>query len=209
MGIVHEYTNPYTPEQNGVSERYNRTIMEATRTMLLHARLPLFFWAEAVNSAVYVRNCSPTTSLPGKTTYECWFGKKPDLSNLRVFGCVSYVHIPSQLRKKLDQKSEKSIFIEYPDGTKGYKLYSLKSKKFLRSKTVLFHEDEFHNFDLDMTQEKLCTFPNIDDDELILNNNKSDENIIDVNEVAEVNEPNTYGETQLERHMKRNILMKH
>ena len=97
-------------------------------------------------------------------------------------------------RKKLDQKSEKSIFIGYPDGTKGYKSYSLKSKKFLRSKTVLFHGDEFHNFDLDMTQEKLCTFPNIDDDELILNNNKSDENIIDVNEV---NEPNTYGENSV------------
>ena len=63
MGIVHEYT----PEQNGVSERYNRTIMEAARTMLLHATLPLSFWAEAVNCAVFVRNRSPMTTLPGKT----------------------------------------------------------------------------------------------------------------------------------------------
>ena len=159
-----------------------------------------------MNCAVYVRNRSPTTSLPGKTPYECWFGKKPDLSNLRVFGCVSYVHIHSQLRKKLDPKSEKSIFIGYPDGTKGYKLYSLKSEKFLHSKSVLFHEDEFLTFDLDMKDQKLFLFPeeikenDDENDELTLNNSNYNENITDtddMNLITEVYAENTHNENSV------------
>ena len=147
VGIAHQFTNPYTPEQNGVSERYNRTIMEAARSMLLHSHLPLSFWAEAVSTANYLRNRSPTSSLSGKTPYECWNGMKPDLSNLRVFGCISYMHIPKELRKKLDPKSEKCIFAGYPDGTKGYKLYNLKTQRFTRSRSILFCEDEFNDWD--------------------------------------------------------------
>ena len=163
MGISHELTNPYTPEQNGVSERYNRTVMEAARSMLYHGKIPLSFWAEAVSSAAYVRNRSPSASLQWKTPYECWFGKKTDLSHLRVFGCVSYVHVPTQLRKKLDPKSEKCIFIGYPEGTKGYKLYNLKSSRFVRSKSVVFCENDFHEFNEKIDKKKwMYLFPSAD-----------------------------------------------
>ena len=143
---MHQFTNPYTPEQNGVSERYNRTIMEAARAMLYHAKLPLSFWAEAVSTACYVRNRSPTAALAGKTPYEVWYGEKPNLSNLRVFGCLAYVHIPDSRRRKLDPKSEKCIFVGYPEGTKGFKLYSLQSDRFIRSASVYFCENDFHQW---------------------------------------------------------------
>ena len=89
-GISREFTNPHTPEQNGVSERLNRTIIEAVRSMVFHANLPLHFWAEAASTAVYLHNRSPTSSLQNKTPYECWYNEKPDVSNLRVFGCIAY-----------------------------------------------------------------------------------------------------------------------
>ena len=157
-GIHHETTNPYTPEQNGVSERLNRTLMESARTMLFHAKLPLSFWAEAVKCATYIWNRSPTSALANKTPHECWFGKKPDLSNIRVFGCISYVHVPKELRKKLDAKAEKCIFVGYPDGTKGFKLYNLTTKKFIRSRSVLFCEDKFHDFEGKLEEKDYITF---------------------------------------------------
>ena len=79
-GIAHQLTNPYTPEQNGVSERLNRTLVESARSMLIHAKMPLKFWAEAVNTAVYLHNWSPTSALKEKTPFESWFGKKPNVS---------------------------------------------------------------------------------------------------------------------------------
>ena len=99
--------------------------METARSMIYHAKVLLKFWAEAVNTAVYLRNRSPTSALKDKTPFECWFGDKPDVSNLRVFGCICFVHTPDNLQKKLDPKSTKAIFVGYPLGTNGYKLYDL------------------------------------------------------------------------------------
>ena len=142
-GISHKFTNLYSPQQNGISGRLNRKIIEATRSMIHHAKLPLQFWAEAVNTAVYLHNRSPTVALKDKTPFECWFGRKPDIFNLRVFGFVCYMHVPDGQRRKLDPKSSKGIFIGYPEGTKGCKLYDLKKKKFVRSRNILFYEDKF------------------------------------------------------------------
>ena len=133
--------------------------MEAARSMLFHRKIHLSFWAEAVSSAAYVRNRSPSASLHWKIPYACWFGKKPDLSHLRVLGCVSYI-VPAQLRKRLDPKSEKCIFIGYPDSTKGYKLYNLKSDCFIRSKSVGFCENDFHEFSEKIDKKKwMYLFP--------------------------------------------------
>ena len=97
-GIVHQLSVPYNSAQNGVAERMNRTIVESTQSILSHVQMPNEFWAEVVNTSVYVQNGSPTTSLSGITPYECLFRKKPDVSNLRVFRCVAYVHIPNNQR---------------------------------------------------------------------------------------------------------------
>ncbi|CAB4032081.1 Retrovirus-related Pol poly from transposon TNT 1-94, partial [Paramuricea clavata] len=86
-------------------------------------------------------------ALKDKTPHECLFGKKPDVSNLKVFGCMCYVHIPDSNRRKLDQKSYEAIFVGYPTGTKGYKVYDVKRRKFMISRDVQFLEKKFHNFE--------------------------------------------------------------
>ncbi|MEL7342345.1 MAG: reverse transcriptase domain-containing protein, partial [Bacteroidota bacterium] len=143
-GILHEFTTPYAPEQNGVAERLNRTIMEAARSMLYQAKLPLQFWAEACSTAVYLHNRSPTSAIKDQTPFERLFGIKPDISNLRVFGCVAYMHVPDSQRKKLDAKARRTIFIGYPPGVKGYKLYDLEKGAFFISRNVKFFEDQFN-----------------------------------------------------------------
>ena len=146
-GILHHTTTPMNPEQNGEAERMNRTIIEAARSMLHHAKLSTSFWAEAVNTAVFLRNRSPTVALSKKTPFESWFNAKPNLSNLKVFGCIANVHIADKNRRKFDPKSKHAIFMGYPDGTKGYKLYDLETKRFIRSRDVIFSERDFHYFD--------------------------------------------------------------
>ena len=91
-GIKHELTIPHTPQQNGVAKRLNHTLIEAVRTMLADSKLPHRFWAEALSTAVYLRNCSPTKALGVVTPYEAWSGNKPDVSSLIVFGCNAYAH---------------------------------------------------------------------------------------------------------------------
>ena len=96
--------------------------------------------AEAVVTAVYLCNRSPTASVKDSTPYECWHKEKPDVSHLKVFGCNAFVHIPDQKRKKLDKKSIRCIFVGYPASCKGYKLYNPETKKMLRSRDVSFME---------------------------------------------------------------------
>eukprot|EP00253_Pinus_taeda_P033936 PITA_33936 len=110
-GIARQRTTPYTPEQNGVAERMKKALMERARSMLSGVGLGQEFWAEAVETACYLVNRSPSSTLEDKTPQEVWTGKKPSLSYLRVFGCDAYVYVPKEKRTKLDSKSKKSIFI--------------------------------------------------------------------------------------------------
>ena len=145
-GIVHQRTVPDNPAQNCVAERMNRTLVEAARSMMCHADMPQRFWAEAINTAAYLRNRSPTVSLKGATPYQCWYNEKPDVSHLRVFGCLAYVHVAKSKRQKFDAKSRRAVFVGYPEGTKGYKLFDPVTGQFIRSRDVIFSEQEFHNF---------------------------------------------------------------
>ena len=74
-GITIETMAPYSPSQNGVAERFNRTLLELARAMIISSKLPIFLWDEAVSHANYLRNCTPTQALLGKTLYEAWTGK--------------------------------------------------------------------------------------------------------------------------------------
>lgn len=92
-GIKHQLTAPYSPQQNGVAERMNRTLVESARSMIAHAGLPNTYWAEAISTAAYVRNRMSTSAFKqNKSPYERWYGRKPDIRNLRVFGCMAYAH---------------------------------------------------------------------------------------------------------------------
>ena len=138
--IERQNTTPYTPQQNGVAERMNKTLMEKARCMLSGAGIGQEFWAEAVGTACYLVNRSPSSALGDKTPQEVWTGKEPSLTHLKVFGCDAYVHVPKENSSKLDKKAEKCIFIGYKDGLKGYKLWNPETKKVVYSRDVVFRE---------------------------------------------------------------------
>ena len=142
-GITHQTTVPYSPEQNGISERMNRTLVEAARSMMFHAGMPKEFWTEAIHTATYVHNRSPTSSLKEVTPFERLFGRKPDVSNFRVFGCIAFKHIPDAKRSTLDKKSSKCVFVGYPEGTKGYKLYDLEKSLLSVVEASYFKKEDF------------------------------------------------------------------
>ena len=140
-GIKMEKTVPMTPQQNGVAERMNRTLNERARSMRIHVGLPKMFWAEAVNTATYLINRGPSIPLDGKIPEEVWSGKEVNLSHLRVFGCISYVHIDSAERSKLDAKSNKCVFVGYGDDEFGYRFWDYENRKIIRSRDVIFNEN--------------------------------------------------------------------
>lgn len=139
-GIKHEKSAPYSPQQNGLSERMNRTIIEKVRCMLLDAGLSKQFWAEAVFAAVNIINVIPNAS--SKTApNEIWHSRKCNLKNFRVFGCKAMVWQPEQKRTKLDAKSYPCIFLRYADNAKAYRLYDMSTKKIVTSRDVIFLEN--------------------------------------------------------------------
>lgn len=137
-GIKRQLTTAYTPQENGVCERKNRTIMNMVRSILSRSCIPKSFWPEAVNWSIHVLNRSPTLVVQNMTTEEAWSGRKPAVHYFRVFGCIAYAHIADHKRKKLDSKGEKCIFLGVSDASKAYKLYNPSTKKIVISRDVVF-----------------------------------------------------------------------
>jgi transposase InsO family protein len=102
VGIKRDLTTPYNPQQNGVAERKNRTIMEAVKTMIHDQDLPMHLCVEAARTTVYVQNRLSHSALVFKTPEEMFSRKKPEVSHLKIFGCLVFVHIPKKRRTKLD-----------------------------------------------------------------------------------------------------------
>ena len=119
-GVVSQFTPPGTPHHYGVSERRNLTLLDMMRSMMYLTDLPLSFWDYALEIAAFTLNRAPSKSVE-TTPYELWFGKKPKLSFLKVWGCDAYVK--RFQHDKLKPKSEKCIFIEYPKEIVGYTFY--------------------------------------------------------------------------------------
>ena len=142
-GIKHERTVPYTPEQNGVAERVNRTIFDKVRCMLNDSGLDNAYWAEAANTVIYLKNRFTTAAMEGATPEELWSGRKVDLSHLRIFGCIAYAHIPDECRTKLASKSKRYVFVGYSTVTKGYRLMDPRQpKRVFLSRDVVFLEEQ-------------------------------------------------------------------
>src|SRR5579875_1494527 len=139
-GIAHQTSTPHTPQQNGVAERANRTIVEMARSMIYGQGLGLEFWAEAVKNAAYIRNRCPTSAVHGMTPQEAWCGKKPCIAHMRVFGCIAYAKIPDASRTRLEPKSVKCLFLGYCEGSKAYRLICLESKNIIKCCDVTFCE---------------------------------------------------------------------
>ena len=144
-GIKHETSVSHSPQQNGVAERMNRTLLESARAMVYHAGLSKAFWAEAINTAAYIRN-RVVTATTGQSPYERWYGTVPDVSKFRVFGCIAYAHIPDAERKKLDKKATKLRFLGYSETQKGYRLLNLQgNNKVIVKRDVIFNELDFRH----------------------------------------------------------------
>ncbi len=140
-GIEKQTSTPYRPQQNGVPERANRTLVEMVRSMLHAQNLKKSLWAEAVVNAAYTRNQCPSRALPSITPQEAWSGRKPCISHMRVFGCIVYAMVPDEKRGKLDAKGTKCLFLGYCEGSKAYRLMCVQSKNIIKCRDVEFMED--------------------------------------------------------------------
>lgn len=162
-GIQFEFTIRYTPEQNGVAERMNRTILERARCMILGCNLGKAFWSEAVLAAVYLINRSPTSALNEDVPVRKWFNEPIKLSKLKVFGCIAYLHMPKELiTEKFESRSKKCYFIGYCPN--GYKLWCPQERKILYGKDVIFNEEKF-SFDDSISEDWISQFNNLTDPE--------------------------------------------
>jgi hypothetical protein len=140
VGIVVEFTTIYSPDQNGIAERTNRTLVAMAKAMLFNAGLPQKLWGPAITTACYLRNRLPIGP-GGITPFEAFMGRKPDISHLKTFGCLAYGFKPQEKRAKLDPNSIRTIFIGYTESTKQYMLYDPTNHDLIKSSNVLFYED--------------------------------------------------------------------
>jgi hypothetical protein len=142
-GIERQHTTRNRPQQNGDAERDNRIFGERITALLMEAGLPPQFWLECLMAIIYVLNRCPTSALKGRTPYEAAYKRKPNVSNLRVWGCTAYVHIQKDKRQQFGPRMEKCIFIGYPQGYKGWKFYNPITKKTIISERAEFDERFF------------------------------------------------------------------
>ncbi|GJS71798.1 integrase, catalytic region, zinc finger, CCHC-type containing protein [Tanacetum coccineum] len=142
VGIFHQKSVLRTPQQNGVVERRNRTLVEAVRTMMIFSKALMFLWAEAVATACYTQNRSLIHTRHNKTPYELVHDKKPDLTFLRVFGALCYPTNDSEDLGKFQAKADIGIFVGYAPSRKGYRIYNKRTRRLMETIHVTF--DEMH-----------------------------------------------------------------
>jgi len=142
QGIRHQKTPPKTPQLNGLAERMNRTLMERVRCLFSEAKLPESFWGETLYTAAHVINLSTVIVLQADVSDRVWYGKDVSYSHLRVFGCKAFMNVPKDERSKLDVKTRECIFIGYGYDKFGYRFYDPVEKKLVRSRDVIFLEDQ-------------------------------------------------------------------
>ncbi|GJS90914.1 putative ribonuclease H-like domain-containing protein [Tanacetum coccineum] len=141
-GIKQEYSNARTPQQNGVTERMNKTLIEAARTMLADSLLPTTFWAEAVSTACYIFNRVRVTKPQNKTPYELLFGHKPIISYIRPFGSHVTILDTLSVLGKFDGKYDEGFLVGYSLNSKAYRVYNLVTKRVEVNLHVNFLEDK-------------------------------------------------------------------
>ena len=196
-GIKQQITVRYAHSTNATAERMIRTVVTMARCLIRHANLDKCFWAEACQTAIYIRNRMPTARLQDKTPYEEVYNGKPDMKQLRVFGCIVYALTPSELRRKWDPKSTKGLFMGYEENSKAYRVFDLKTNRIIISRDVDFDENKIKTSSIN--------YENEDEIELNLDNLQINEPESSQNNQQQENDqhqPN-YAESDEERKRKR------
>lgn len=145
-GIKRHLTAPYSPQQNGVVERRNRTLMEMTRSIMKHMSIPNYLWGEATRHSTYLINRMATRVIKDQTPYEVFYGRKPNISHLKIFGCVGYAKIDGKLLKKLDDRSRLLVHLGTEPGSKAYRMFDPRTQKVVVSRDVVFDESKGWNW---------------------------------------------------------------
>lgn len=130
-GIKHELTVAYTPQQNGVAERKNRTLVEMARCMMLQSGISGGFWAEAILTANHIRNRCPSRSLNGEIPFKIWTGRTSVVNYFQRFGTTVFVLDKTIGKGKFEPMSTKCIFVGYSTQSKAYRLWDPESRKIL------------------------------------------------------------------------------
>jgi len=141
-GIKHYLIAPYSPQQNGVVEWRNQTVVGMARSLLKSKSVPGEFWGEAVSTTIYLLNRAPTKSLVDKTPYEAYYNRKPRVEHLRIFGCIAHVKNVTPHLPKLADRSKPMVFIGYDLNTKGYRMFDPKTKQVVVTRDAVFDEEK-------------------------------------------------------------------
>jgi len=142
-GIKRHLTAPYSPQQNGIVERRNRTLMDMTRSIMKAMHVPNYLWGEAVKHSTNLINRVYTRVLGNTTPYEKLYKRKPNLENVRIFGCLAYVKVEPVNLKKLDARSRPLVHLGSEPGTKAYRLFNPATQKIIVSRDVIFNETKW------------------------------------------------------------------
>ena len=142
-GILFQTSCVGTPQQNGRVERKHKHILNVGRALRFQAKLPIYFWGECVLAAAHLINRTPTPLLLNKTPFEILFDKPPCFDVVRTFGCLCYAHNQKTKGDKFASRSRKCVFVGYPFGKKGWRLFDLDTKEFFVSRDVKFFEEVF------------------------------------------------------------------
>ena len=192
-GISHQYSAPRTPQQNGVVERKNKTLVEAARTMLNEAKMPLYFLAEAVNTTCYTQNRTLINKYHNKTSYEIMANKKLTVKYFHVFGAKCFTLKDDEQLEKFESKAHEGIFLGYSVESKAYRVYVIDHKKVIESMNVTFDDNNLPSIQAEDNTETL-KFDNlilegsdIEEPEAAEDRQKNDTNY-DVNEPSSGND---------------------
>jgi len=141
-GILHQLSVEYTPQQNGIAERKNRTLVEMARCILLQGNLPQSLWAEAINAATYIRNRCATKTLNDKTPFEAWSERKPYVGFFKVIGSKAIVLDKTRRRGKFQPKGDEYVLVGYSEESKAYRLWKPGTRTVIKARDVRFFEKE-------------------------------------------------------------------
>lgn len=188
-GVEHQRSLAYCPEQNGSAERQNRTVVEAMRTILQTGNFKHELWAEAANLAVYILNLTGNSTLKGLSPYELWFGKKPKIDDLHIFGEEVYTYIPNIKRKKLNSKGDFGVFVGYGENLKGYRIWHSETNNIKIEINVQFTGRFYNTKTKDSKKEyQLIYLPALEDD--FSGNDNEDEPVIEPENNEEIEPEN-------------------